>query len=103
MNQASTQPASSAGSGQTGDGNPASIWPRILLWVTVALVIALTVQQWVSGSGDQISRAIAFAIPMLFPVGMAYWGMRAGLKGPAFGGMAMALLFWIALIMTPGQ
>ena len=85
------------------DGNLASPWPKILFWATVLLVVALTAQQAVGGSGNQGSRIVAFLIPMAFPVGMAYWGMRSGLNGPALGGMAMAVLFWTALVMSPGQ
>ncbi|MFM9106788.1 MAG: hypothetical protein ACKOWF_08815 [Chloroflexota bacterium] len=85
------------------DGNPDSPWPRVLFWLTLLLVAALTVQQAVSGSGDPGSRVVAFIIPMLFPLGMAYWGMRSGLKGPALGGMSMAVLFWVALVLSPGQ
>jgi hypothetical protein len=86
-----------------GDGNLASPWPKVLFWVTVAVVLMMTVQQAMGGSGNPYSRTIAFAIPMLFPLGMALWGMRAGLKGPALGGIAMAVLFWIALLLSPGE
>jgi len=88
---------------QTADGNPDSPWPRVLFWLTVLLVAALTVQQAIGGSGNAGSRVVAFMIPMLFPLGMAFWGMRSGLKGPAIGGMSMAVLFWVALVMSPGQ
>lgn len=88
---------------QRAEGNPASPWPKILFWGTVALLLVLTVQQFIGGSGAPVSRGIAFVIPMLFPLGMAFWGMRAGLKGPAVGAMAMALLFWAALMMSPGN
>ena len=103
MNKAMSKTGASVTKGQTGDGNLASPWPRILFWLTVLLVIVLTVQQFLGGYGGQVSRAIAFLIPMAFPLGMAYWGMRSGLKGPAIGGMAMAILFWTALMMSPGQ
>ena len=86
-----------------GDGDLTSRWPKILFWLTIALVAVLTVQQATNGSGDAISRTIAFIIPMLFPIGTALWGMRSGLKGPALGAMAMAVLFWAALAMSPGQ
>jgi len=80
-----------------------SPWPTILFWLTIALCAALTVQQALSGEGNPWSRTIAFAVPMLFPVGMAYWGKRTGIKGPALGGMSMAVLFWLALVMAASE
>ncbi|MGI9254152.1 MAG: hypothetical protein ACR2J8_10420, partial [Thermomicrobiales bacterium] len=74
-----------------------------LFWATLALAIVLTVQQALNGSGNPGSRTVAFIIPMLFPIGTALWGMKAGLKGPALGAMAMAILYWTALVLSPGQ
>lgn len=83
--------------------SPASArWGNILFYVTIAAVAAMTWQQATGGNGDPIARTIAFALPMAFPIGMAYWGKRTGMAGPALGGIAMAALFWIALLMSGG-
>ena len=89
--------------GQPETGTRPSPWPTILFWLTLALCAVLTVQQALGGAGNPWSRTIAFAVPMAFPVGMAYWGKRTGMKGPALGGMSMAFMFWIALVMSAGE
>ncbi len=81
----------------------ASRWPTILFFVTVAAILAMTWQQAVGGSGDPFMRTAAFLIPMLIPVGMAYWGLRARMVGPALGSISMAALFWLALLIGGGQ
>lgn len=78
---------------------PASRWPTILFYVTIAAVLAMAWQQATSGNGEPITRTIGFLIPMAFPVGMALWGKKTGISGPALGGIAMAVLFWVALII----
>lgn len=77
----------------------ANRWPTILFVVTIVAVLAMTWQQAVDGNGEPITRTIAFLIPMAFPIGMAWWGRKTGMSGPALGGIAMALLFWIALLI----
>lgn len=77
----------------------ASRWPTILFYVTLIAVLAMAWQQAVGGNGDPIARTIGFLIPMAFPVGMALWGRKTGMSGPALGGIAMALLFWFALLI----
>ncbi len=78
-------------------------WPTILFVVTIAAIAAMTWQQAVGGSGDPFMRTVAFLIPMLIPVGMAYWGLRARMVGPALGAISMAALFWLALLIGGGQ
>ena len=78
-------------------------WPTTLFYVTVLAVLAMAWQQATDGNGDQIARTVAFLIPMVFPVGMAFWGKKAGMSGPALGGIAMAALFWLAMVLgSPG-
>lgn len=77
----------------------ASRWPTILFYVTIVAVLAMAWQQAAGGNGEPVTRTIAFLIPMAFPIGMAYWGRKTGMSGPALGGIAMAVLFWIALLI----
>jgi uncharacterized membrane protein YfbV (UPF0208 family) len=79
---------------------PASRWPTILFFVTIAAILAMTWQQAVGGNGEPIARTVAFLVPMVFPLGMAWWGKKSGMSGPALGGIAMAVLFWMALLIA---
>ncbi|MCC6314786.1 MAG: hypothetical protein IT337_12330 [Thermomicrobiales bacterium] len=77
-------------------------WANVLFWLTVLLVILLTAQQGLSGGsrGSSTSLVVAFLIPAPFPIGMAYWGKRTGMIGPALGAMSMLLLLWLALVIS---
>lgn len=78
-------------------------WPTILFYVTIGAILAMAWQQAVGGNGDPVMRTIAFLIPMAFPIGMAWWGRKTGMSGPALGGLAMAALFWLALLIGGGE
>lgn len=78
-------------------------WPTILFYVTIVAILAMTWQQAVNGNGDPATRTVAFLVPMAFPLGMAYWGRKTGMSGPALGGLAMAVLFWFALLIGGGE
>jgi len=73
-------------------------WATILFWVMVVVAVLVIWQQTVFGSGmDTMGNLLSALIPMLFPVGLAYWGMKTGMVGPAIGGFAMTLLLWATL------
>lgn len=75
-------------------------WATVLFWVMVVVAILVVWQQTVSGSGlDEMGNLLSALIPMLFPVGLAFWGMKAGMVGPALGGFGMTLLLWATLRM----
>lgn len=81
-------------------------WATVLFWVVVAVVAAVTVQQWVGlpgAGGDPYTRVLSIAIPMAFPVGLAYWGKRTGQVGPALGALSLIALLWVALMLGGGE
>ncbi len=85
---------------------PKQTWANVLFYVVAAVVALAILQQWTGiggAGGERFSRTLAVAIPMAFPVGIAWWGKKTGQVGPAFGALSLIALLWLGLMLGGGE